>query len=299
MKFFQKRSVAAGILALVIVASCGLGYVKKPVITQPPSTAIVGSYTYAYDNAGVLSDKTMQEIDGLNASLFAQTGAQLVVVTVDTTEGEDLVQYAQNLGNQWGVGDAERNNGVVLVLALQNLYNGAPDGDYGIAVGDGLTSQQNALVSLLRTNLEADFVAKTYDAGVQKTITAFMDWFSQYYGVEIKAGYIPAVRDTFVSGDGYYTQASGYYAPSFGSLFGGLVSMLLVLCLIWMLADGLRYARYRRRYLRPGMGIPTVLYSPIFWGRPRRHRVHPPRTHHHDDHFPPFGGGGFGGGGSF
>ena len=37
----------------------------------------------------------------------------------------------------------------------------------------------------------------------------------------------------------------------------------------------MRYSRYRRRYLRPGMGRPTVLYYPIFWGRPQRPR--PPR----------------------
>lgn len=42
---------------------------------------MVGTYTYVYDYAGVLSDETMAHIDAMNASLFAQTGAQLMVQT--------------------------------------------------------------------------------------------------------------------------------------------------------------------------------------------------------------------------
>mgnify|MGYP006987702640 CR=1 FL=1 len=54
--------------------------------------------------------------------------------------------------------------------------------------------------------------------------------------------------------------------------FGSLVSGVVVLLVLWVILDGMRYSRYRRRYLRPGMGRPTVLYYPIFWGRPQRPR---------------------------
>ena len=42
----------------------------------------------------------------------------------------------------------------------------------------------------------------------------------------------------------------------------GVVVLLVVLLVLWVILDGMRYSRYRRRYLRPGMGRPTVLYYP-------------------------------------
>ena len=123
---------------------------------------------------------------------------------------------------------------------------------------------------------------------------AFIDWFADHYGVTIREGYIPAVRETYSSGSGYYTETRGYVAPAVGSLVSGVVVLLVVLFALWVILDGIRYRRYRRRYLRPGMGRPTVLYYPIFWGRPRRPRApRPPRPPRR----PPTGGGSFGGAG--
>ena len=108
-------------MVLAVAAGILLGQIRKPDESQAPSTAIVGTYTYVYDYAGVLTDETMAHIDAMNASLFAQTGAQLMVQTVSTTGGVDIVDYATDLGNEYGVGSRERNNGLVLVLALSGI----------------------------------------------------------------------------------------------------------------------------------------------------------------------------------
>ena len=118
MKFFQKRAVAVAVLVLAIVAGVAIGQAKRPDTSGEASTAIVGSYTYVYDYAGVLTDETMEHIDAMNASLFAQTGAQILVDVVNSTGGVDIMEYAADLGNTYGVGSAERNNGVVVLLAL-------------------------------------------------------------------------------------------------------------------------------------------------------------------------------------
>ena len=98
MKFFQKRAVAAVVLILAIVAGVVIGQAKKPDTGGQASTAIVGSYTYVYDYAGVLTDETMEHIDAMNASLFAQTGAQILVSVVNSTGGADIMDYASDLG---------------------------------------------------------------------------------------------------------------------------------------------------------------------------------------------------------
>ena len=280
MKFFQKRAVAVVVLILAIVAGVAIGQAKKPDASGQASTAIVGSYTYVYDYAGVLTDDTMEHIDAMNASLFAQTGAQILVDVVNSTGGVDIMDYATDLGNTYGVGSAERNNGVVMLLALENISQGGLVGDYCVVVGTGLENYADDFVSLQSYYLESDFAAGDYDDGVRAAFDAFIDWFADHYGVTIREGYIPAVRETYSSGSGYYyTETHGYVAPAFGSLVSGVVVLLVVLLVLWVILDGVRYSRYRRRYLRPGMSRPTVLYYPVFWGRPRRPRPpRPPRT---------------------
>lgn len=302
MKALQKRPVAALIMVLAIAAGILLGQARKPDESQAPSTAIVGTYTYVYDYAGVLSDETMAHIDAMNASLFAQTGAQLMVQTVSTTGGVDIVDYATDLGNQYGVGSRERNNGLVLVLALDDMSSSGLLGDYGVSSGDGLYDYGQELTSLLYAYMEEDFAAGDYDAAVRKTADAYFDWFGDFYGVSIRENYIPAVSETYSAGNGYYTYNTGYLPPAPDVMAARAMVMLGMLLVLWIILDGVRYSRYRRRYLRPGMGRPTVLYYPIFWGRPRRPRPpRPPRPPRRPPTGGGFGGsrGGFGGGGSF
>ena len=308
MKVFQNRAVAAVVMVLAIAASVAIGQAKKPDLSVEPSTKVVGSYTYVYDEAGVLSDKTMEHIDAMNASLFAQTGAQIMVKTVDSTGGQDIYEYAVALGNQYGVGDAERNNGVVVVLALENIASNGLVGDYDVALGSGLEADyDNTFISMLRANLEEDFAAGDYDAGVKKTVDAFFDWFADYYSVSIRENYIPATSRNYSTASGYHTETTGYVERSTGSILGSFVTLMIVLLVIWMILDAMRWSRYRRRYLQPGMGIPTVWYRPVFWGhswyrpRPPRRPPTPPRGGRGPR--PPMGGGptpprggGFGGG---
>ena len=65
-----------------------------------------------------------------------------------------------------------------------------------------------------------------------------------------------------------------------GDILGPFLLLLLFAFLLWFIFDGLRYRRYCRCYRMPGMGVPTVRYYPVFWGRslyrPRPMRSYPP-----------------------
>lgn len=298
MKFLQKRTVAIVVMVLAILCAVVIGQVKRPDDSQPPSTSIVGSYTYVYDYSGVMSDKTMEYIDAMNASLFAQTGGQIMVQIVDSTGSVDIEQYAIDLGNKYQVGDANRNNGLILVLALENISSGGLVGDYWVEPGTGIYGYVDELDDMCYAYLEDDFAAGRYDAGVRKTFDAYIDWYEGRYGVTVKENYIPAVRDSFYAGDGYYTRTEGYVEESAGGLIVGMFFLIVVLLMVWMIVDAIRWNRYRSRYLQPGMGRPTVTYYPVFWGRPRRRVMVPPRPRTPPRTPPPggFGGGSFGGG---
>ena len=56
------------------------------------------------------------------------------------------------------------------------------------------------------------------------------------------------------------------------------IMILIIFFVLWIMLDGMRYRRYRRRYMMPGMGVPTVMYHPIFWGRRPPRGPRPPRS---------------------
>ena len=289
MKALQKRSVAIVVMVAAIIAAIGIGQLKKP--NAPPSTVIVGSYTYIYDECGVISKKTKEHIDAMNASLFAQTGAQILVQVTESTGFQSIEEYAIDLGNRYGVGDAKRNNGLVLVMALENKTSDGLIGDYWVEPGDGIYGYVNELDNMLRAYMEKDFADGDYDTALRNTFDAYIMWFEDLYGVTVKENHIPAVKDNFKTGTGYYTKTNGHVEDAFGTLIRNIIILMVVLLIIWVIVDALRWDSYKKRYLRPGMGRPTVTYYPVFWGRRRRRVVKPryPRSFYSPDGYNPTG----------
>lgn len=293
MKLLQKRPAAAVIMVLAILAGAALGQARKPDV----EAALTGDFLYLIHNeGGVISQDTAEYIEAMNASLFAQTGAQIAVDVVRTTGSEDIMDYAERTLNELGVGSRERNNGILLVLALENEYNGLPDGDYVITWGGGFTSgQQDRLEDILHSTLEDYFAAKRYDDGVRYTFRSLTDYLESVYHVHVTtAPPSPAAMGSYQTISGGY-QSTGA-AVAVGSIVTGLVVLVIFLFVLWAALDGIRYRSYRRRYYGPTVtGIPRPVYYPVFWGRPRRPRRPPPPP---PPRRPggPGGPGGFGGG---
>lgn len=91
---------------------------------------------FVNDFANVISDADEKEIMQSAVSLYNATKAQVVVVTVESLEGEDVNTYALELGEKWGVGDKETDTGVVLLLSVS-------DRQVTIQVGYGLEGAIN------------------------------------------------------------------------------------------------------------------------------------------------------------
>jgi uncharacterized protein len=124
---------------------------------------------YVNDYADVINEDVEEDIITYGGRLEEQTGAQVVVVTVDFTDGETLENYALELFNEWGIGSGEKNNGVLILLSIG-------DDDYWVMQGEGLedTLTSGKISGILQEYLEPDFAAKDYSAGVEKTYEAFI-----------------------------------------------------------------------------------------------------------------------------
>lgn len=259
-----------------------------------PALAIVEApaNTYVGDNADVLSDSTERHIIDQNDKLSRATGAAIVVVTVDFMDGMSSADYAYECFNTWGIGNADRNNGLLLVYAVGENKVRALQGS---GIEDALTSAK--LENMLEDTFYDGYDAGEYDAATLAFFDEAYAWFDSYYG-----GIDKALQEN----NGAYADPVPQREerdPGMGGFLGFyLVGLIFILLLIW---DALRYDRYRRRYLMPGMPPPVVYYHPFIFGR-RYYHPH----HHHRPPPPPgpggprhpmsggFSGGGFGGGSS-
>lgn len=157
-------------------------------IPPKPSTSI-----YVQDYAGVISPEIEREILRLGSELDQKTTAQLVVVTVDSLEGIPREDYALNLFRTWGIGDKEKNNGVLLLIALNDRQSRIEVG-YGLegALPDGKTGriQDNYLIPYFK---EGD-----YNGGIYNTYVALAGEIAEEYQTTISGDFPvpPATEQT-------------------------------------------------------------------------------------------------------
>ncbi len=77
-------------------------------------------YFYVLDEPDILSEEDENEIINRSAELEKQDGSQVVVAIVDSLEGEDVEGYAYGLFNEWGIGDKDKDNGILILLAVED-----------------------------------------------------------------------------------------------------------------------------------------------------------------------------------
>lgn len=69
------------------------------------------------DQAGLLTGATQTQIEQRLSEHEKSTTDQVVVVTVNSLQGYTIEDYGYQLGRHWGIGQAEKNNGVILLVA--------------------------------------------------------------------------------------------------------------------------------------------------------------------------------------
>src|SRR5580704_17525512 len=69
------------------------------------------------DQAGVMSADSRGAIEAKLKDLEDKSGIQLVVATVKSLQGSGIETYANQLFRAWKLGQAQKNNGVLLLVA--------------------------------------------------------------------------------------------------------------------------------------------------------------------------------------
>ena len=187
LKALAKRTAAAT-LTLAAVALAAAPVLAAPAVDVSPNNAVA-------DHAGILSDDTIDYINSVSAELSDACGAQIGVYTLDELLGNTTMEgYAYDVFNEWGLGSADKDNGVLLLLAPYE----ADGGDYFIMRGAGLESQLSisTLSTMTDEYLEPSWAQGNYDAGTRKTVEALTKRLCSISGVSLDDGYTTTTTRT-------------------------------------------------------------------------------------------------------
>ncbi len=149
---------------LIFVISCPLAATAQ--FTIPPKPQIQSS---VYDEADLL--KTAQE-NALKQKLLGyadSTSTQIVVYIVPTIKGENIGLLAARWAHEWGVGQADKDNGVFILLASKERQ-------IWIAPGYGVEDKLTAGITgeLVRNVIIPEFKIGDYYAGLDKGTDAII-----------------------------------------------------------------------------------------------------------------------------
>ena len=250
---------------LALAAACCLLAAAAPAALAAPE---LDPNTAVNDYAGILTEETEAYVENLSVALQDTCGAQIGVYTTEYIGNSTMEGYAYEVLNTWGLGSADRDNGVLLLLA-------PGEDDYYVTRGAGLETQLtiSMLGTILDEELEPSWLERDYDTGTRQTVRAIAEDLCSIYGIPV------STLDNAA-------QSAAPPQKAGGSIVTGVLILLVVILVIVLIAG---LSRPHRRAPRPR----RTASNPLLWfglgraSRPRRPRRPPPP--------PPGGPGGFGG----
>lgn len=207
----MKRNNILRILAVIIIVAT-VSALALPVFAVYPKAD-----GYVADEAGVLAQSTIRQINKTNESLKKDVGLTIAVCTVKTTGDMAIADYARELYTEWKLGE-----GVLLLIA-------AEDENYYLVQSTAIENQlTNADLEAIRDGyLEGDFAAGNIDSGVLKAFSKLTS--------ELEDGVDVPVADDTPAGDGDTVQNKNE-GTTLGTVIVTILKVILYIALFALAA---------------------------------------------------------------
>ena len=218
--------LVAGALALTPLAAVAQ--------TFPPLTGRV------VDQANILSPATEASLTERLAAVEARNGAQVVVATVPSLQGYEIEDYGYRLGRAWGIGQAERNNGAIFLVAPNERR-------VRIEVGYGLEPVlTDALSSVI---LQQRVLPRFREGDVEGGVVSGVDAVIQQVSAE------PGEAQQRVAAAEQARERGGF------SPLSGIITAIVIFWILSSMLGALRFGGGRRRRRRGSGLLPVILWS--------------------------------------
>ncbi|GAB2774133.1 putative membrane protein YgcG [Hymenobacter luteus] len=126
-------------------------------------------FQFLNDQAQLLPPANAKTLESGLRRYADETGTQMVVVTVPSLGGRSAAEYARALGTAWGIGQRDKNNGLVVLLSAQ-------DRQVTIQAGSGLQDRITPELTqrVIREQMTPSFKQGRYFAGLRTGLNTLM-----------------------------------------------------------------------------------------------------------------------------
>ena len=119
------------------------------------------------DFSNILDQRSRQVLEYTLSQLQQQTGVQCALVLVPSLQGDDVDSVASRLFERWGIGNKDKDNGILILFAQQ-------DRQVRIEVGYGLegTLPDGKVGAIIRESMVPYFKQQRYSQGLFQGVLA-------------------------------------------------------------------------------------------------------------------------------
>ena len=168
-----------GIISLVLLSqimAANIVNAKTTKIYPAPS-----QLKYVNDYAKVLDNQSTQYILSVGRELEAKTGAQATVVVIDSLKEVPIETYATGIFREWGIGKKDKNNGLLILLAVKERK-------WRVEVGTGL---EGAVTDIYSSRVMNDYAVpkfkqNQYGEGLRASYSVLSDSIAKEYNVKLE-----------------------------------------------------------------------------------------------------------------
>lgn len=139
------------------------------------------TYKYVNDYSNVINPNELKNIISIGKELEDKTGAQAVIVALDSTNNVPIEEYAINLFRSWGIGQKGKDNGLLILLAIN-------DRAWRVEVGRGLEGAiPDALTNRIMDSIgKPAFIKGQYGKGLVNSYGTFCNYIASEYNVTLE-----------------------------------------------------------------------------------------------------------------
>jgi len=182
-----KKSVKAEPLFFIaVVLALSIMLINSGFASAEPVPAKPDTNIYVFDYADLIDEADKLEMQKIAKALDDKTKAEIVVVTVNDLSHMEIEEYALKLFRSWGIGDKEKNNGILILVNKESILNNQR-GRIRIEVGYGLEGAINdgKAGAILDNFALPAFETGEYSKGIRDTFMAVCSEVAKEYGLDL------------------------------------------------------------------------------------------------------------------
>lgn len=158
------KKILLPLLAILAMVSAAL--TPSLVFADDPIPASRG---HVNDFANLIPDDVEQRLEQTLRNYETQTTNEIAIVTVQSLGGESIEAYTIRLAEKWGVGKKGKDNGIVMLLAI-NEREWRVEVGYGL---EGVLTDARAKL-LMERHAVPEFKKGNFGGGFEKALTEIM-----------------------------------------------------------------------------------------------------------------------------